>query len=122
MYCCRKTSVCIGDQLLLDFSVLELVRSESAFRTDPDCPSELRRLHIVQFRGSSSPRMFCSNGFDTMHVMCTDLLCVVCSGLLSAEFSTVNIGLGRPMFWKPLCLLSGHEGLATTDYQLTQIT
>ena len=34
--------------------------------------------------------MFCSNGFDTMHVVCTDLLCVVCIGLLSAEFSTVN--------------------------------
>ena len=40
--------------------------------------------------------MFCSNGFDTMHVVCTDLLCVMCIGLLSAEFSTVNTGLGRP--------------------------
>ena len=47
--------------------------------------------------------MFCSNGFDTMHAVCTDLLCVVCIGLLSAEFSTVNTGLGRPMFWK-LCV------------------
>ena len=45
--------------------------------------------------------MFCSNGFDTMHVVCTDLLCVVCIGLLPAEFSTVNTRLGRPMFWKP---------------------
>ena len=26
------------------------------------------------------------------------LLCVACIGLLSAEFSTVNTGLGRPMF------------------------
>ena len=34
--------------------------------------------------------MFCSNGFDTMHVVCTDLLCVACIGLLSPEFSTVN--------------------------------
>ena len=56
--------------------------------------------------------MFCSNGFDTMHVVCTDLLCIVCVVLLSAEFSTVNTGLGRPMFWKPLCLLSTPEGLA----------
>ena len=47
------------------------------------------------------------------------LLCVVCSGLLAAEFSTVNTGLARPMFWKPLCLLSTPEGLATTKYQLT---
>ena len=42
--------------------------------------------------------MFYSNGFDTMHVACTDFtLCVVCIGLLSAEFSTVNTGLDRPM-------------------------
>ena len=27
--------------------------------------------------------------------MCTDLLCVVCIGVLSDEFPT-----GRPMFWK----------------------
>ena len=46
---------------------------------------------------SINRRMFCSNGFDTMRVACTDLLCVVCIGLLSAEFSTVNTGLGRPM-------------------------
>ena len=37
-----------------------------------------------------------------MHVVCTDLLCVLCIGLLSAEFSTVNTGMGRPMFWKPV--------------------
>ena len=54
-----------------------------------------------------------------MHVVCTDLLCVVCIGLLYAEFSTVNTKLGRPMPWKSLCLLSTPEGLATTDYQLT---
>ena len=54
-----------------------------------------------------------------MYVVCTDLLCVVCIGLLSAEFSTVNTGLGRPMFWKPLRLLSTPEGLATINYQLT---
>ena len=37
-----------------------------------------------------------------------------CIGLLSAEFSTVSTGLGWPTFWKPLCLLSTPEGLATT--------
>ena len=54
-----------------------------------------------------------------MYVVRTDLLCVVCIGLLSVEFSTVNTGLGMPMFWKPLCLLSTLEGLATTNYHLT---
>ena len=62
--------------------------------------------------------MFFSNGFDTMHVVFTDLLCVVRIGLLSAEFSTVNTGSSRPMFWKPLCLMSTPEGLATINYQL----
>ena len=47
------------------------------------------------------------------------LLCVnvVCIGLSSAEFSTVNTGLGRPTFWKLLCLLSTSEGLACINYQ-----
>ena len=48
----------------------------------------------MQFSAFSSRRKFFSNGFDTMHVVCTDLLCVVCIGLLSAEFSTVNTRLG----------------------------
>ena len=59
----------------------------------------------MQASWSGSRRMFCSNGFNTMHVVNTALLYVVCILLLSAEFSTVNTGLGRP-FWKPLCLLS----------------
>ena len=63
--------------------------------------------------------MFCSNGFDTMHAVCTNLLCVACIGLVSAEFSAVNTRLGRPSLWKPLCLLSTPEGLATTNYQIT---
>ena len=42
-----------------------------------------------------SRRMFGSNRFNTMHAVCTDFLCVVCIELLSAEFSTVNTGLGR---------------------------
>ena len=52
----------------------------------------------MQISESSSRQLYYSNGFDAMHVVCTDLLCVVCIGLLSAEFSTVNTGLGRPMF------------------------
>ena len=65
--------------------------------------------------------MFCSNGLDTMHVVCTGLLCVLCIGLLSAKLSTVNTGLGRPMLWKPLCLLSTPEGLATTTINIRRL-
>ena len=53
----------------------------------------------MQFSRSSSRRLCCSDQLHTMHVVHTDLVCVVCIGLLSAEFSTVNIGLGRLMFW-----------------------
>ena len=73
----------------------------------------------MQFSGSNSRLMFCSDGFDKMHAVCTDLLCVVCIALLSAQFSTVNTGLCRPMFWKPLCLLNTPDGLASTNYQFT---
>ena len=72
-----KTAVCNGDQLL-DF--------------------------LYRLSRSSSRQMLCSNRFDAMHVVCTDLLRVACIGLLSAEFPAVNTVLGRPMFWKPLCL------------------
>ena len=58
--------------------------------------------HCSVQRVYSSRRIFCSDGFDTTHVVCTDVLCVACIGLLAAEFSTVNTGLGRPIFRKPL--------------------
>ena len=47
----------------------------------------------MQFSRSSGREMPWSNGLDTMHVVRTDLLSIVCIGLLSAEFSTVNTGL-----------------------------
>ena len=43
-YCCCKTAVCIGNQLL-DFSVPELVRSQSTFGTDP----EVLQITVVTF-------------------------------------------------------------------------
>ena len=75
-------------------------------------PEPWHRLRIFHAR-----RRLC--WFDTIHVVCKDLLCLVCFGLLYAEFSTVNAGLDRPMFWKPLCLLSTPNGLVTTNYQPT---
>ena len=97
--CCRKTAVCIGDQLL-DFSAPELVRSQSTFSTDPGVLQNCAGSTLCSSTVLSTRRKFCSDGFDTMHVVCTELLCAVCIGLLSAEFSTVNTGLGRPMFRK----------------------
>ena len=37
--------------------------------------------------------MFCSNGFDTMHVVCTDLLCVVCIICLHSTFVKLFLNL-----------------------------
>ena len=117
-YCCHKTAVRIGDQLL-DFSAPELVWSQSSFSTDLEVPQNCTGFTLCCLAGLAVSECSAVMGFDTMHVVCTDLLCVVCIGLLCAEFSTVNAGLGRHMFWKLLCLLSTPEGLATTNYQLT---
>ena len=117
--CCGKTAVCNGDQLL-NCSVPEIVQSQLTFSMDPKVFQNCAGFTLCSSAGlACSRRMFCSNGFDTMHVVWTDLLCVVCIGLLPAEFSNGNTGLGRPMFWKPPCLLSTPEGLATISYQLT---
>ena len=74
IYCCRKTVVCIGDHLL-DFSVQELVRSQLTFSTVPkvlqNCTGFTLCPGFVQLGRSDSRRIFCSNGFDTMHVVCT---------------------------------------------------
>ena len=85
---------------MLDFSVRELVRNQSAFSIDPEFLQNSAGFTLCSSTGLSIRRMLCSNGFDTIRVVCTDLLCVVCIGLLSVEFSTANTGLGRPMFWK----------------------
>ena len=91
----------------------------NSFRANQRLALTPKSFRIVQFSESGSRRMFCSNGFDAMHIVCTYLLGVACIGLLSAKFSTVNTGLGGPMLSKPLCLLSTFEGLATRNYQLT---
>ena len=54
-------------------------------------------------------------------MLCVQVCCVLCIGLLTAELSTVNTGWGRPMLWKPLCLLSTPEGLATTTINIRRL-
>ena len=88
-----------------------LALTQKSFRIAQVSHCAVKRVYI-------SRRMFCSDGFDTVHVVCADLLCVVCIGLLFADFSTVNTGVGRPMFWKPLCLSSTPERLAINLHRL----
>ena len=89
-FCCLKTAVCIGDQLL-EFSVPELVRSQSTFSTDTEVLQNCTGFTLCSSAG-------CNNEFDNMHVVCTYQLCVACIGLLSADFSTLNTGPDRHMF------------------------
>ena len=97
-----KTAVCNWDQLL-DFSVPELVRSQSTFRTDREV---LQNCAGFTLYGSASLAV----GLTPCMLCVQILLCVACIALLSVEFLAVNTGLGRAMFGK-LCLLSTPEGL-----------
>ena len=74
--CYRKTALCDGD-LNTRFSVPELVRSQSTFSTYPEV-----RQNCMGFTLCSSAGL-AARECDTMYVVCTDLLCVVCIGLLS---------------------------------------
>ena len=82
VYWCRKTAVCNGDQLL-DFSALEHVVSQSRFSTDREV---LQNCAGSTLCSSAGLTVGSCDGFDTMHVVCTDLLCAVCIGLSYAEF------------------------------------
>ena len=74
--CCCKTAVCIWDQLL-DFSLPELVQRLALTRKS----FRIAQVSLCAVQPVYIPRMFSRNGFDTMHVECTELLCVVCIGL-----------------------------------------
>ena len=113
--CCRETAVCIGDQLL-DLSVPELVRSQSTF---PEVLQNCTSFTLCSSAGLADGVCSAVMGL-TPCMLCVQIYCVLCVlDLVSAEFSTVNTGLGSPIFWKPQCLLSTPESLATTNYQLT---
>ena len=89
-YCYRKTAVCNGDQLL-DFSVPELVRSQSTFSTDPEVLQNCASFTFCSSTGLAVSD--CAAVWVWHHACCVYrfTLCVVCIKLLSAEFSTVNL-------------------------------
>ena len=103
---------------MLYFSLPELVRSQSTFSIDPEVLQNCAGFTLCSSAGLAVGECSALMGL-TPCMLCTDLMCAACIGLSSAEFSLVNTGLGRHMFWKPLCLLSTPEGLATTNYQIT---
>ena len=98
---------------LTDFSVPELVRSQLTFSTDPEVLQNCATFTLCSSAGLAVGDCVALMGL-TPCMLCVQIYCVVCIGSLTAEFSTVSTGLGRPV-----CLLSSPKGLATTNYKLT---
>ena len=90
--------------------------SQSTFSTDPDALHNYAGFTLCNSAGLAVGGCSVVMGFRP-RMLCVQIHCGACIGLLSVQFSAVNAGLGRPMLWKPLCL-STPEGLATTNYQL----
>ena len=96
---CCKTAVCVGDQLL-EFCVSELVRSQSTFSTDPEVLQNCAGFTLCSSAGLAVVQ--CSAVMGLIPCMFyVQIHCVLCVlDYLAAEFSTMNTGLVRPMFWK----------------------
>ena len=74
--CCPKTAVCNGDQLL-DFSVPELVRSQSTFSTDPEVLQNFAGFTLCSSAGLAVSE--CSAVMDlTPYMLCVQIYCVLC--------------------------------------------
>ena len=117
-YCCRKIAVCNKDQLL-DFSVPELVQSQSTLSTDPEVLQNCEGFHTV----CSSAGLAVGECSAVMRLspcmLCVQIYCV----LFVLDYYLLNTHL-RIQEWvglcfANLCLLSTPKDLATTNYELT---
>ena len=76
LYCCRKTAVCIGDQSF-DFSVTELVWSQSTFSTDPEVLQNCAGFTLCSSAGLAVGE--CSAVMSlTQCMLCVQTYCVLC--------------------------------------------
>ena len=83
---------------LVYFSVRELVRSQSTFSTDLEVLQNCAGFTLCSSEGLAAGECSAVMGLTPCMLCVQILLCITCVGLLPAEFSTVNTGLGRPMF------------------------
>ena len=74
--CCRKTAVCIGDQLL-DFSLPELVRSQSTFITDPEVLQNCTSFTLWMSAGLAVGEFSAVMGL-TPCMLCVHINCMLC--------------------------------------------
>ena len=75
-YCCHKTAVCNGDQLL-DFSVPELVWSQSKFSTDLEVLSNCARFTLYSSAGPAVCECSAVKGLTPCR-LCVQIHCVLC--------------------------------------------
>ena len=93
-FCCRKTAACNRDQLL-DFSVPELVRSQSTFSTDLEVLQNCPGLTLCSSAGLAGERSAVM-GLTTC-MLCVQIYCVDLPTLLNPERG----GSGPKIFWAP---------------------
>ena len=74
--CCRKTAVCNRDQLL-DFSVWQLVGSQSTFSTDPEVLQNCAGFTLCSSAGLAVDDCAAVMGF-TPCMLCVQIYCVLC--------------------------------------------
>ena len=75
-YCCRKTAVCIRDQLL-NFSLPELVRSQSTFSPDPEVLQNSAGFTLCSSAGLAVGQCSAVMGLAPW-VLCVQIYCVLC--------------------------------------------
>ena len=75
--CCRKTAVCNGDQLL-NFSLPELVRSQSTFSTDTEVLQICAGFTLCSSVGLAVGDCAAVLGF-TSCMLCVQIYCVLCA-------------------------------------------
>ena len=74
-FCCRKTAVCDGDQLL-DFSIPEHLRSQSTFSTDLEILKNYAGYTLCSSAGSQSAECSAVIGF-TPCMLCVQIYCAL---------------------------------------------
>ena len=74
--CCRKTAVFNGDQLL-NFSVPELVRSQSTFSTDPEVLQSCASFTLCSSAGLAVGKCSPVMGL-TPSMLCVQIYCALC--------------------------------------------
>ena len=76
-FCCRKTAVCSGDQLL-DFSVPELVLSQSTFSTYPEVLQNCTGFSLCSSAGPAVGECSAVMGL-TPCMLCVQIYCGLCA-------------------------------------------